>query len=62
MTQLNRRHLLQGAAALPLVAAAGSVATQAKAAGHSATAGAAVYSAPLGQYKITALLDGVAPL
>lgn len=32
------------------------------AAGHGATAGAALYSAPLGRYHITALLDGVAPL
>lgn len=60
MTSLNRRRLLQGAASLPFAAAL--VAGPAAAAGHSATAGAALYGAPLGRYRITALLDGIAPL
>lgn len=62
MTQINRRNLLKGAAALPATAALAGAASPALAAGHSATKGAALYSAPLGQYRITALLDGVAPL
>lgn len=62
MTQINRRNLLKGAAILPATAALAGVASPALAAGHSATEGAALYSAPLGQYRITALLDGVAPL
>ncbi|MEL7174901.1 MAG: MBL fold metallo-hydrolase [Pseudomonadota bacterium] len=62
MTQINRRNLLKGAAALPATAALAGAASPALAAGHSATEGAALYSAPLGQYRITALLDGIAPL
>ncbi|KQB95629.1 hypothetical protein AL073_15555 [Loktanella sp. 1ANDIMAR09] len=61
MTQFNRRNLLKGAAALP-AAALVTGAAPALAAGHSATAGAALYSAPVGNYRITALLDGIAPL
>ncbi len=62
MTRINRRNLLKGAAALPVAAAVAGAASPAMAAGHGATAGAALYSAPLGRYRITAILDGVAPL
>ena len=62
MTKINRRNLLKGAAALPATAALAGAATPALAAGHSAMQEAALYSAPLGQYRITALLDGIAPL
>lgn len=62
MTRINRRNLLKGAAALPVAAAVAGVASPAMAAGHGATAGAALYSAPLGRYRITAILDGVAAL
>lgn len=62
MTTLKRRQLLQGAATLPAALAFCAQARPAGAAGHSATEGAALYGAPLGQYRITALLDGIAPL
>ena len=62
MTQINRRTLLKGAATLPAAAALTGVASPTLAAGHTATPGAALYSVPLGRYRITALLDGIAPL
>lgn len=61
MTTLKRRQLLQGAAALP-AAALGLQAGPARAQEQSQVPGASIYSAPLGQYRITALLDGIAPL
>jgi len=58
---LSRRALLGAAAAAPLgltITAAGAAAD-----GHAASpVGAALYDAPLGQYRITAILDGIAPL
>ena len=58
MTQINRRTLLKGAATLPAAAALTGVASPTLAAGHTATPGAALYSAPLGRYRITALWMG----
>ncbi len=62
MTTFKRRQILQGAAALPAAAALGAQATPARAEAHAAPQGASLYGAPLGNYRITALLDGIAPL
>lgn len=57
---LSRRAFASAALAAPFAAtAAAPVVAQAA---NPATARAALYSAPLGRYKITALLDGIAPL
>ncbi|MFC7706168.1 MBL fold metallo-hydrolase [Plastorhodobacter daqingensis] len=68
MSRLNRRTLLTGAALLPVVSAVAGGARPAMADGHGmapgqgTTPGAALYTAPLGSFRITALLDGMAPL
>ena len=60
MTRLSRRQFGIAAATAPLAAAAVTAGT-AQAAAHSA-ARPAVYDASLGNYRITAILDGIAPL
>ena len=62
MDRMNRRSLLKAAAALPVAGAIGAGSGPALAADHAMTAGAALYGAPLGDYRITALLDGIVPL
>jgi len=57
MTSLTRRTLGKAALATPLAVAAGTAGAQ-----TPATQGAALYDAPLGDYQITAILDGIAPL
>jgi len=57
---LSRRQF--GLAALSTPLAAQALVTPASAGGHAATEGAALYDAPLGAYRITAILDGIAPL
>ncbi|MEL7117245.1 MAG: MBL fold metallo-hydrolase [Pseudomonadota bacterium] len=60
---LTRRAFARTALAAPLAAPlAATLPTAAKAGGHAATAGAALYDAPLGSYRITAILDGIAQL
>ncbi len=61
MTRLSRRAFGAAALSSPLLAA--TLPTLAKADGHAAPSGApALYDASLGNYTITAILDGVAPL
>ncbi len=58
--ELNRRSFVKTAAVAPLAATVAP--TQSWAEGHGSTQGAALYATPLGRYRITALLDGIAPL
>ncbi len=59
--KLTRRTFATALAAAP-VAAALQTPTGAAAASHAAAGLPALYGAPLGSYRITALLDGIAPL
>jgi len=60
MTNMTRRAF--GLTGLALPVAIGATTTQTLAAGHAAQDSGSAYSASLGTYRITALLDGIAPL
>ena len=57
---ISRRNFVFAAAAAPAAISAAS--RPAVAAGQGASSGAALYDAPLGRYRITAILDGFVPL
>lgn len=59
--KLTRRVFASALAAVPMAAAL-QTPTAAAAASHAAGGSPALYGAPLGRYRITALLDGIAPL
>lgn len=63
MPKLTRRAFGQTALAAPVLAlSSASLTSDARAAGHGARPTPGVVEAPLGSYRITALLDGMAPL